>query len=92
MENNFFKVSVVLAALAATVALGASLYLSFYGNISDDMAFLYLRISLIAWVNLTILAFFLYWRRRIFIVAPVMLLIAWFIYLYHDCAARNVCP
>ncbi len=92
MDNKFLKVSVALAALAATVALGASLYLSFYGNISEEMAFLYLRISLIAWVTLIILVFFLYWRRRIFIMAPALLLIAWFIYLYHDCAARNVCP
>jgi hypothetical protein len=92
MGNKLTRLTVALAAFLATIALGVSLYLSFYGNIPSDTAFVYVSIALVAWVNLSILAFAMYWFRRIFIIAPVMLLLAWFIYLYHDCMARNVCP
>lgn len=90
--NKLMKTTVILAALLATIALGVSLYLSFYGDVPGDTAFIYVSVSLIAWVNLVILAFFMHWRRGVWIFAPVMLFLAWLIYLYHDCLARNVCP
>ena len=83
---------VTLAALLASIALGVSLYLSFYGGIPSDTAFLLVRITLVVWLVLTIVALAKHRRRGIRIFAVAIPVLAWFIYLYHDCMARNVCP